>query len=158
MMKAETKKMIEKGVLLFSPLFTIIMYLLPWMGYYKEDSTITSEYGSLHSFFELLKFDVTTFTTIIMWLSLVGVTLSFVFYILSLIFLNKEKLFIKIAAITLVTSTCILIFSPLLKEKKEILAGVINYRWIDFMFFPYALLLIYNVGSLIYIFKNEKRK
>jgi len=157
-MKLETKKQIEKGAMLLSPLFTISMFLLPWMGYLKQDNSLVGEMQTLYSFFELLKMNITILTSIILWGSLIGVVVSFVIYILSLILKEKESLLIKIASITLVVANAILILTPLSRDSNEILLNVLDYKWIDFMFIPFALSIIYSVVILIYIYKKDAKK
>ena len=158
-MKQETKKLIEKGVIWFAPIFTLIMFALPWMCYYKEKTTYTDTYSHLYSFFNLLTKDINLFTSIIMWVSLLGVATSVILYILGVVLKDKEKLFTKIGAIALVVSTGILFLTTFAQiSGTTILTGVTKYVWVDFMTLPYGIAIVYNVASLIYLLKKVEAK
>ena len=154
-MKLETKKAIEKGVICFSPLFTIIMFLLPWFGYVKQSNSLVGEMKELYSFFDLFSVNVTIISSIVLWVSLIGVIASFIAYILSFIIANKSNWFVKIASFVLPISLVILIFTPVFKYSNEILSGVVDYVWFDFMTLPYAFCLLYSIGVLIYLNKSR---
>ena len=110
-MKEETKKQLLRLGVMFAPVFTFIMYLLPWMGYYNEsfEGVPSVVYDPMYySYFDLLFGEIGVYPKIIMWISLIGVVGSLIIYVLSSVFKDKEKLLIKIAAITLVAATGIL--------------------------------------------------
>lgn len=153
-----TKKRLIRSLVIFSPVFTFIMYLLPWMGTYNASLSgpISIEYDPVYySYFELLKADFGVYTKLIMYLSLIGVCASLVLHIISVIFTDKEKLLTKIAAITLVAATSILFLSVFAKITPDYTsyAGK-SYKWISFMTLPYGILIVYNVASLLYVFKK----
>ena len=158
-MKQETKKLIERGVIWFAPIFTLIMFALPWMCYFKENITgkiTTDTYSTFFSFFDLLTVKINVFTSIIMWVSLAGVVSSIVLYILSVVLKEKEKLLTQIGAIVLVASTGILVLTVFTKiSGVETLYGTYH-EWLDFMTLPYGLLMVYNIGGLIYFNKKIK--
>ena len=150
-MKEETKELIKKLVIVFSPVFTLIMYALPWVSYYVHNYK-SYEIVTKASYIDLLRSDLGVFTKIILWVSLVGVFASICVYIVSLVIKSKEKLLVNISSITLVASTGVLFFSSLFKS-----SNVANTQiWADFMTLPYAALIIYNVVCLVLIFKKSK--
>jgi hypothetical protein len=89
-----------------------------------------------------------------MWFSLIGVISSIGIYTLSVTLKDKEKLFTKVGAITLVASTGILFFTTFGKLIKDDLGLS---RWSDFMTPLYALLIIYNVSTLVYVINKYKK-
>lgn len=158
-MKQETKRLIERGVIWFAPVFTLLMFALPWMCYFKENTTgtiTTDTYSRFFSFYELLTIKVNLFTSIIMWVSLVGVISSIVLYVLGVILKEKEKLFTRIGAIVLVVSTSILFLTMFAKMTGTKTLYGVYHTWVDFMSLPYGFLMVYNVGSLIYLIKKVK--
>lgn len=161
-MNEQTKKIIEKIVIFFAPIFTIIMYSLPWMGLYKYASegnvTIESE-GTYYSCIDLLKSDLNVYTKIIIWISIIGVIATIVLYILSVILKDKEKLFTKIGAITLVASVAILFLTIFAKlDATNLPGGYVTYKWADFMTLEYGFVVVYSVACLIYIMHFQDKK
>lgn len=150
-MKEETKKIVLKLVIIFSPIFTLIMYALPWVSYYIHNYK-GYEIVSNANYLELLRSDLGVFSKIILWISLIGVISSALVYIVSAVLKDKEKLLVKISSITLVASTGILFFSSFFKASKI----PNSYILADFMTLPYAALIIYNVACLILIFRKTK--
>lgn len=161
-MKKETQKLIEKIAIVFAPVFTLIMYLLPWITMMKEKtvyhSVSTGEAKDFVSYIEVLKLDGVVFAKVLMYLSLIGLIVTITMYTLSFFLKEQEKFLIKIGAIILVVSTAILVLTSIEGNfKNEVLGGAIVYRWIDFMTPLYGLLLTYNVASLIYFVKTNKQ-
>lgn len=154
-MKKETRDIIEKIVIWFSPIFTLIMFSFSRVAFFKSSSKFGEFSPIWANFYELLiKSDVNVFCKVIMWASLIGVIASIVLYVLSVVLKNKEKLFTKIAAITLVASTGILFFTTFGKLITDDL-GIS--KWSDFMAPLYGLLIIYNVAVLIFVVKKDKK-
>lgn len=160
-MKKIDKKLIEKTCIVMGPIFTLIMYLLPWMCIYKEQyvwHNIISESTPLYrSYFDVLSVDSNTFAKVIMWISMIGLVVVATLYVLSFVLKEYENKFLKIGSIILVCSTGILfltVFEKLIV--RETVTGGKFSSWIDFMTIPYALAIIYNVTSLIYIYKKKR--
>ncbi len=150
-MKKETKEIIKKFAFIFSPVFTLIMYVIPYVAYYHYSyKTINTMKNA--SYFNLLQSDIGVFTKVLLWASLVCVVASLVIYIASAVIKKKEKLLVNIASITLVASTGALFLFSFIKTS----VGENVRIWADFMTFPYAALLIYNVTCLILNFKKSK--
>ena len=161
-MKEETKKLIEKIAIVFAPVFTIIMYLLPWVTTTKEKtiyySVVTEEVTTYVSYIDVLKLEGIVFAKVLMYLSLIGLIVTITMYVLSFFLKEQEKLLIKLGAIILVVSTAILVLTTIESNfKNEVATGAIIYKWIDFMTPLYGLLLTYNVASLIYFIKTSER-
>ena len=160
-MKKIDKKLLEKLIIVAAPIFTLIMYLLPWVCIYKEQyiwNEIMSEAPQLYrSYFSVLAAEGLTFAKVIMWLSLVALVGVITIYVLSFVLKEREKQLLKIGNIILVVSTGMLVLTALenLFTTTTATGGEFS-SWIDFMTIPYALLLAYNVGSLIYVYKKIK--
>lgn len=159
-MKLETKKLIERIVIFFSPVFTLIMFMIPSVALLKQRTEYNSnlfEHQEFVSYIEALKINGHVFSKIIMWMSLLGVIATLVLYILSTIFKDKEKLLMKIGVIVLVIATGMLLLTTIESYFSNIsLTGAKNYSWIDFMTPLYGLLIVYNVACLIYYLKKMK--
>ena len=158
-MKKINKKLLEKIIITAAPIFTLIMYLLPWMCIYKEKSIWTNlSYESdplYRNYFDVLFTEGNVFAKVIMWLSLVTLIVVMTVYVGSYVFKDKEKQLMKIGSITLVASTGILVITAFAKLFPTITSmGGQFCSWIDFMTLPYGLLLTYNVASLIYFIKR----
>lgn len=159
-MKEETKKLIEKIAIVSAPIFTLIMYLLPWVAILKYKTTyrVVIAHQEYASYIEVLKTSGNVFAKVLMYISLVGIIATITLYALSFFLKDKEKLLIKIGAMTLLASTGILFLTLIESNFKDVsLSGAVNYSWVDFMTLPYALLMIYNVASLIYFIKTNKQ-
>ena len=160
-MKKIDKKLIEKLVIVAAPIFTLIMYLLPWVCIYKEQYVykgILSEATPLYrSYFSVLGSTGNVFAKVLMWISLVVIVVTGTFYVLSFILKEKEKQLLKIGNIVLVAATGMLVLTSIEKliVDTNIMGGEFS-SWIDFMTLPYALLIVYNVASLIYLYKKNK--
>ena len=161
-MKLETKKIIEKIIIFFSPVFTLIMFMLPTIALVKQKTIYNSgvyEHQEYVSYIEALKINGHIFSKIIMWTSLIGVIATMILYILSTILKEKEKLLIKIGGIVLVASTGVLLVTMVESYFVNVsFTGAKNYSWIDFLTPVYGLLLAYNVISLIYYLNNISKK
>lgn len=159
-MKLETKKLIERIVIFFSPVFTLIMFMIPSVALFKQRTEYNSslfEHQEFVSYIEALKINGHVFSKIIMWMSLLGVIATLVLYILSTIFKDKEKLLMKIGVIVLVIATGMLLLTTIESYFSNVsLTGAKNYSWIDFMTPLYGLLIVYNVACLIYYLKKMK--
>ena len=151
-MKPETKKIIIKLAIIFSPIFTLIMYSLPWVSYYFH-SYKSYEVVVYANYLELLQSNLGVFSKILLWASLIGVIVSALVYIVSGVIKEKEKLLVNIGCITLVASTGILFFSSF---SKLISVAPNTYIWADFMTLPYATLIIYNIVCVYLVFKKSK--
>lgn len=162
-MKKIDKKLLEKIIITCAPLFTLIMYLLPWMCIYKEQSVwknIVYESEPLYrNYFQVLSAEGNVFAKIIMWLSLIALIVVITFYAMSYVLKDKEKQLIKVGAITLVASTGILFITVFAKmfPTTTNMGGQFS-AWVDFMTLPYGLLLTYNIASLIYFIKKIDKK
>ena len=160
-MKNLDKKLIEKIIIVAAPIFTLIMYLLPWVCIYKEQyiwREVISESTPLYrNYFSVLGAEGLTFAKVIMWISLVAIIVVTTLYGISFLIKEKEKQLLKIGSIILVSSTGILVLTVFEKlfTTSTVMGGEFS-NWIDFMTLPYALLLVYNVGTLIYICKKMK--
>lgn len=156
-MKLETKKWIEKGVILFSPIFTLIMFFLPFMAIVNERTTFSGvviEENDYSNFFKALDGEANAFCKVIMYVSLVGIIVSIVLFVISQFLKNEENKLIKIALIVILVANGVLCLSSLGKHfSHEAISGALVSNWVDFMTIPYGLLLVYNVGSLIYFVK-----
>jgi hypothetical protein len=160
-MKKINKKLVEKLIIIGAPLFTLIMYLLPWVCIYKERyiwKSVISEAQPLYkNYFSILSVEGFIFSKIIMWLSLIGLIVCITLYVMTFFVVEKENQFLKVGNIILVASTGILFLTTLrqLFTEKTFTGGEFS-SWVEFMTVPYALLLIYNVTSLIYLYKKKK--
>ena len=159
-MKLETKKLIERIVIFFSPVFTLIMFMLPCVALIKEKTEYNSsvyQHQEFVSYIDALKIEGHIFSKILMWGALFGIVATLVLYILSTVFKDKEKLLMKIGVIVLVVATGMLFLTTLEGNFSDVsLAGAKSYTWIDFMTPVYGILIVYNVGCLIYYLKKMK--
>ena len=155
-MKKLNKQLIEKIVIVAAPVFTLIMYLLPWICMYQEKYVFrgyTIEHPPFYTnYFSILSIEGHLFAKIIMWVSLIGILVVTTLYVMSFVLKEKEKQLLKIGNIILVASTGILFLTSL-----EQLSTKNNFTsWIEFMTIPFALLISYNVATLIYLYKKNK--
>ena len=159
-MKLETKKSLERIAIFFSPIFTLIMFMLPYVATIQSKTVynnISYQNKGFASYIDVLKTEGFVFAKVIMYIALVGVISTIVLYILSTVFKDKEKLLMKIGAIVLVVSTSILVLTTIESRFENVsFAGAKNYFWVSFMTPIYGLLLVYNVASLIYYLKKVK--
>lgn len=151
-MKEETKQIIKKVIILFSPVFSLIMLVLPWSSIFNwkfRGATIT-EYKN---YIELFSESLAVFTKILLGIVLLGIFASLVLYILGLIIKDKEKILSKIASIILVSCSAFLLFFPIIKTTSNEAT-----RWVSFITFPYGLMLVYNVYVAYLVNKKESIK
>ena len=149
-MKEETKVLIKKCVVLFSPVFTLIMLMLPWISIYKV-SYLDGEPSLIYkTYLNGLKMDLPLVSKIIMIVTLVGVISSLVIYLVSLFIKNREKLLVRVASFVLFSSSVLLLFCSIFRTSFS------NYKeWIDFLTIPYGLLLVYNVISVYLVYQKK---
>lgn len=159
-MKPATKKMIANVLVLMAPLFTLAMFLTPYVGLYKEKVTYNGVfYGQeYYSFYELLKMDIGVFSKIVMWVSLLGVLASTILQGITFLKKEQEEKYNTIALIVLTASTGLLLMTDLVSLfKTTSVAGAEIARWVDFMTIPYGLLIVYNITLLIYWIKKDNK-
>lgn len=147
-MKKDVKEILKKIIIIFSPIFTMVMFALPWSVFYCQEyrGYQTREYGS---YFNLLNSNLGVFVKVVLYVILVCVIATFSLYVLGLIVKEKEKLFNKIASIVLVSVTGVLLLLSLFKTNSNEFK-----TWVDFLTLPYGLALVYNI--VIAYINNKK--